>query len=84
MTAMLLAAIGLYGVIAFGVAQPTREIGIRMALGARSVDVLRMVMGRGLRLTCAGLSIGVALALALGRMMAGLCSTVCQPQIRPP
>ncbi len=81
-TAMFLAAIGLYGVIAFGVAQRTREIGIRMALGARSADVLRMVMGRGLRLTCAGLSIGVALALALGRVMAGLLYGV--PATDPP
>jgi predicted permease len=70
--ALLLAAIGLYGVIAFGVSRRTQEIGIRLALGARRADVLRMVMVRGLLLTAAGLAIGAAAAIALGRVMSGL------------
>ncbi len=70
--ALLLAAIGLYGVIAFGVAQRTREIGIRVALGAEQRDVVGLVMQRGMRLTATGLAIGIAGALALGRVVAGL------------
>ena len=58
--------------IAFGVTQRTREIGVRVALGAQHADVLRQVMQRGMLLTGAGLAIGFVAALALGRVLAGL------------
>jgi predicted permease len=70
--ALILAAIGLYGLIAFGVTQRTREIGIRVALGAQYSDVLRLVMQRGMLLTGTGLAIGFVAARALGRVVAGL------------
>ena len=70
--ALILAAIGLYGVIAFGVTQRTREIGVRVALGAQQRDILRLVMQRGMLLIGTGLAIGIAAALALGRVVAGL------------
>jgi len=70
--AVLLAAIGLYGAIAFGVAQRTREIGIRVALGAQHGDVLRLVMQRGMLMTGTGLAIGIAVASAMGRVVADL------------
>jgi putative ABC transport system permease protein len=70
--AVLLAGIGLYGVMVFGVTQRTREIGVRVALGAQRGDVLRLVMRRGMLLVGIGLAIGTAGALALGRIVAGL------------
>ena len=70
--ALLLAAIGLYGVLAFAVAQRTKEIGVRVALGAQRRDVLRLVMQRGMLLIGSGLAIGIAAALAVGRVIASL------------
>jgi len=69
---LLLATIGLYGVIASGVAQRTREIGVRVALGAQRRDVLRLVMKRGVLLSLTGITIGTAAALASGRFVAAL------------
>ncbi len=67
--ALLLAAIGLYGVVAFSVTARTREIGLRLALGASRSLVLRMVVWDGLRVVLAGLVVGLFAALALGRVV---------------
>ena len=70
--AMILGAIGIYGVIAYAVAQRTREIGVRMALGATPGDAVRIVVRRGAVLTLAGLALGTVSALAASRLFAGL------------
>jgi ABC-type antimicrobial peptide transport system permease subunit len=71
-TALLLAAVGIYGVMAYLVTQRTREIGIRMALGASKQDVISIVLGRALILTGLGTVIGLGAALALGRTISSL------------
>ena len=68
-TAMLLAAIGLYGVLAYAVGQRTREIGIRLALGAKRGEVLRMVMAQAGRLAVAGVAIGLGAAVVASRAL---------------
>lgn len=70
--AMILAAVGIYGVMAYVVTQQTHEIGIRMALGAQRNDVLRMVLGQGGKLTALGVCFGVVAALVLTSLMRGL------------
>jgi predicted permease len=70
--ALLLASIGLYGVMSCTVSQSTRELGLRMALGARTSNVLRLVLLRGLLLTTTGMIIGIALALLLTRLLGNL------------
>src|SRR6267378_1103793 len=70
--ALLLAAVGLYGVMSYAVAQSTRELGLRMALGADPANLLRLVMSRGLALTAAGVVLGATVALGLTRLLGSL------------
>ena len=70
--ALVLATLGIYGVVAYTVAERTREIGVRIALGAENADVFQLMVGQGLILTGAGLVLGLAASLAAHRVMSSL------------
>ena len=70
--ALLLACLGVYGVLAYGVSRRTHEIGVRLALGARPLDVVRLVVRQGAGLAAAGVALGLLLAVAMGRLIQGI------------
>jgi putative ABC transport system permease protein len=74
--ALILASIGIYGVMSYSVTQRTHELGIRIALGAKTRDVLKLILGRGLALTLVGIGIGLTASFALTRVLSTLLSGV--------
>ena len=80
-TALVLAAIGLYAVIVFSVSQRTREIGIRMAIGAQARDVMRMILRQGIGQVTGGMLLGLSFASIMSQPLAVSFST-CNPAIR--
>src|SRR6185436_12507324 len=70
--ALILASIGIFGVLNYSVAQRTQEMGLRVALGAQTRDVLQLVLGQGVRLILLGLAVGLVASLALTRLLAGM------------
>jgi putative ABC transport system permease protein len=76
LTGLAMAVIGLYGVMAYRAVQRTQEIGVRMALGARRVDILRLILAEGGRLIVAGTSIGLVAALALSRLLKSMLFSI--------
>ncbi len=70
--ALTLAGVGLYGVVSYGVARRTREMGVRMALGANARDVVRLVVGEGMRVVVVGMVVGIALAFGATRLLSSV------------
>lgn len=79
---LLLAAVGIYGVMSYAVTQSTREIGIRMALGAQRSSVLKLIAGRGMIMTVIGMALGIGASIALTRLMESLLFGVSPSDIK--